>query len=56
MELTLSLLMMKFVICLCPLQTVLDPDQDRQNVGPDLDPYCFDALIVFLIEIFKKLI
>ena len=18
----------------------MDPDQDRQNVGPDLDPYC----------------
>ena len=24
----------------------LDPEQDRQNVGPDLDPNPFDTLIV----------
>ena len=24
----------------------LDPDQAQQNVGPDLDPNCFDTLIV----------
>ena len=28
-----------------------DPDQARQNVGPDLDPNC---LTLFLKEIFKK--
>ena len=26
----------------------LDPDQAQQNVGPDLDPNCFDTLMVFL--------
>ena len=31
----------------------LDPDQDPQNVGPDLDPNCF-TLIVFLKEFLKK--
>ena len=31
----------------------LDPDQDGQNVGPDLDPN-FDTLIVFQKEILKK--
>ena len=34
----------------------LDPDQDRQYVGPDQDPNCLNALIVFLKDIFKKLI
>ena len=28
-------------------------DQDRQNVGPDVDPKCL-ILIVFLKEIFEK--
>ena len=32
----------------------LDPDQDRQNVGPDLDPNSL-ALIVYLKEFFEKL-
>ena len=36
----LNLLVATFVICLIPLQTVLDPDQDRRYVGPDLDPNC----------------
>ena len=31
-----------------------DPDQDRQNVGPDLDPNSL-TLIVVLKEIFEKL-
>ena len=31
----------------------LDPDQDWQNVGPDLDPNCL-SLIVFLKEFFEK--
>ena len=31
----------------------LDPDQDQQNVGPDLDPNCL-TLTVFLIECFDK--
>ena len=32
----------------------LDPDQARQNVGPDLDPKLFDTLMVFPKEFFKK--
>ena len=33
----------------------MDPDQARQNVRPDLDPNCFDTLIVFLtIFFFEK--
>ena len=32
----------------------LDPDQDWQNVGPELDPKPFETLIVFLKEFFKK--
>ena len=31
----------------------LDTDQDRQDVGPDLDPSCF-KLIVFLKELLGK--
>ena len=31
----------------------LDPDQDRQNVGPDLDLNCW-TLIDFLRDIFLK--
>ena len=31
--------------------TSLEPVQDRQNVGPDLDPNCL-TLIVFLKEFF----
>ena len=34
----------------------LDPDQDQQYVGPDLDPKLFDSLIEFLKEIFEKVI
>ena len=33
----------------------LDPDQARQNVGPDLDRKQFDTLIVFLKEFFEKI-
>ena len=36
------------------LRLKFDPDQARQNVGPDLDPNFFDALMVFLKEFFKK--
>ena len=32
----------------------LDPDQARQNVGPDLDPNSLILLLVFLKEFFKK--
>ena len=32
----------------------LDPDQDRQNVGPDLVPKRLTPLIVFLKEFFKQ--
>ena len=31
----------------------LDPDQARQNVGPDLDPNCL-TLMVFLKEFIEK--
>ena len=31
----------------------LDPDQARQNVGPDLGPNCL-ALMVFLKDVFEK--
>ena len=33
----------------------LNPDQDRQNVGPDLDPNCL-TLILFLKETFENII
>ena len=33
----------------------LDPDQDRQNVGPDLDPNLL-TLKVFMKDFFEKLI
>ena len=39
---------------LITLANSLDPDQDGQNVGPDLDPKLFDTLIVFLNEYFEK--
>ena len=32
-----------------------DPDQDRQDVGPDLDPNCL-TLTVFLKDFFLKII
>ena len=32
----------------------LDPEQDQQNVSPDLDQKMFDTLIVFLKEYFEK--
>ena len=32
----------------------IDPDQDQQNVVPDLDPKLFDILIVFLKDVFEK--
>ena len=32
----------------------LDPDQDRQSVGPDLEPNSFDILIEFLKEFLKE--
>ena len=31
----------------------LDPDQDQQNIGPDLDPNSL-TLIVFMKDFFKK--
>ena len=34
----------------------LEPDQDQQNVGPDLDPNSLTLLIVILKEFLKKLI
>ena len=32
----------------------MDPDQARQNVGPDLDPSCL-TLTVFLKQFFKNI-
>ena len=32
----------------------LDPDHDRYNVGPDLDPNFFNTLIAFLKDFFEK--
>ena len=46
--------------CLCRLlrafANCLDPDQARQNVGPDLDPKLFNTLIILLQDLFEKLI
>ena len=36
-----------------PFANGLDPDQDQQNVGPDLDPNC-STLMVFLNAVFEK--
>ena len=36
----------KFCRLLTNFANSLDPEQDRQNVGPDLDPNPFDTLIV----------
>ena len=55
-----ELLSLKFFACgnfcrpLINFANNLDPDQGRQNVSPDLDPNCFDTLIVFLKEFFEK--
>ena len=35
------------------LANSLEPDQDRYNVGPDLDPNCL-TLIVFMKEFLEK--
>ena len=32
----------------------MDPDQGIQNIGPDLDPNCFDTLMIFLKIYFRK--
>ena len=32
----------------------LEPDQDRQNVGPNLDSNCLNSLMVFLKDFFEK--
>ena len=32
----------------------LDPDQARQNVGPDLDSNCLTCMMLFLKDFFKK--
>ena len=32
----------------------LEPDQARQDVGPDFDPNCFDSQIVILKYFFSK--
>ena len=50
--LTLSLLAMACCL-LIMLANSLDTDQDRQKIGPYLDPNCL-TLIVFLKEFFEK--
>ena len=47
---------MYFAVCrqLIPFVYSLDPDQARQNVGPNLDRKMFDTLMVFLKEFFEK--
>ena len=42
------------VDCWLTFSNSLDPDQARQNVGPDLDPNCLTALMVFLKEFMEK--
>ena len=44
----------KFCRLLITFANSLDPDQDLQKVGPDLDPNLFDTLIVFLKDFFEK--
>ena len=41
------------VVCLFNFANSLDPDQARQNVGPDQDPNCL-TLIIVLKDFFKK--
>ena len=54
--LLLTLFLLALTCLLINFATILDPDQDRQNVGPYLDPNCL-TLIVFLKYFFlKKLI
>ena len=43
-----------FCCLLITFANSLDPDQVRQNVGPDLDPNCL-TLMVFLKEFFEKI-
>ena len=49
-----------FITCLiCHLLIIfansLDPDQARHFVGPDLDPNCFDSLMVYLKDFFENI-
>ena len=46
-------LLVTFSCLLITFATSLDPDQDRQNVGPDLDPNHL-TLIVFLKDYLEK--
>ena len=43
-----------FFCLLITFANSLDADQDRQNVGPDLDPTCLTLLTVFLKELFES--
>ena len=43
MSLILSLLVASFVLCVRTFANSLGSDQDRQNVGPDLDPNCLGS-------------
>ena len=54
-SLTLALLAANF-FCFSSFANSFDPDQDRQNVGPDLDPNVLQSDKVFQKEFFEKLI
>ena len=47
-------LLINFANSLITFANSLDPDQAKQNIGPDLDPNCFDTLVVFLKELLEK--
>ena len=32
----------------------VDPDQDQQNVGPDLDPNCLTLMVIKILKEFLK--
>ena len=53
-SLTLPLLVETFSNLLTTFANSLDSDQDQHFVGPDLDPNCFDTLIVLLRDFFLK--
>ena len=61
MSLYVSLLILSFLnggYChlLITFEDILDPDQDQQNVGPDLDPQHLTLKTVILTDFFEKLI
>ena len=43
-----------FCYLLIIFANILDPDQDRLNVGPDLDPNCLPLRLMVLLKEFLK--